>query len=109
MMISAPESSASRSWSRLVTSISILTVWGISVRARGNRLDNSSVATERGNVVVLDHHAVEQADPVIEPTAVPNCRLFEHPHARARLASVDNFDACSCHCADVPVGQGRHA
>ena len=93
---STPASSASPSCARSSTSHSSLTMWPTARRARAIAVAH---AAGKGDVVVLDQHAVIEAEAMVDAAAGAYGVLLERAQARA----------WSCACRLIRAGWGRAA
>jgi hypothetical protein len=58
-------------------------------------------------MVVLDEHAVVEAEAVIAPAAAGDRVLLEQTETWCRLASVEDRDSGTCHGVDVASRECR--
>ena len=97
--------SASSSWASVSTSTSILTIWPTAARARSMA---AADAARRRDVVVLDEHRVEQAEPMVGAAARTHRVFLEGAQAGRGLPGADDFRARARHRLDETVRRGRN-
>ena len=102
----APQASASSSCSSVSTSTSSACRCAAPARTQ---LDRGGDAAGRGDVVVLDHRAVEEAEAVRRAAAVHHGLLLEGAQAGRGLARRGDARLGAGGLGDVGGRQGRHA
>ena len=107
--MSAPAAIASSSSSRVVTSTSILSVCGAAFAGARDCLRHAVRATDRGEVVVLDQHAIGESEAVVVAAAVLDRQLFEQTHAGSGFPGVDHARDAALGFGDILARDRGHA